>query len=126
MIYSTDKCPLCNGNLELHVDKNYPDDKEVNLRYQCSVLHKIRDVGNTANLDAPHYINYTYPDNFDIAVMLIDEFYLAHMARNKRTLVYENKLNMPCLFIYEIPLLDMDYTRPHAVASRLKRLVPFS
>lgn len=134
MIFSESNCPLCGKKLESKFVKSYAAGSQVSMFYSCSKLEIIRNFQNTAPIMESHYTNEVF-NAFQAAAyigklcrMIIPPFVIDHSTVNNLTSVWKNdgEKREPQKLIFRVPLLDMDYSRPHIVVSKLKVLVTFS
>ena len=135
MIFSEHNCPLCGQKLESKFIKltSAPADK-ISMFYSCPKLEIIRNFSNTAPVMESHYTNEVFNAFQEAAYigklcrMIIPPFVIDHSTVNNLTSVWKNdgEKREPQKLIFRVPLLDMDYSRPHIVVSKLKVLVTFS
>ena len=125
MIFSTDLCPLCSKKLQLEVVEVAQG--KVHFRYYCDVKESVRDDSNTATVSKSHYDNECFPKG-GLVTMIIPPFMIFHSQANNMTSVYDStRFPMsPNKLIFRTTLLDLDYSKPHLVTSKLKLLVTFS
>lgn len=124
MIFSSDKCPICNLQLDLEI-KEDKILKKVSFNYTCKTTELSRNDAHTAAIPKSHYESQFYQGE-DYSKMIFKDYLLAHFQSMGITRVFTNSTTKPNEFIFDIPLLDADYSQPHVICARLKRLVPFS
>lgn len=124
MIFSTDRCPLCNEKLEMDVETESVFNS-ITFIYSCKTKELRRNDSNTNVVAQTHYESKFYGDD-KYSRMIYPEFLVAHFSSINTTRIFTNSTTEPNKFIFQIPLLDVDYSQTHAVCARLKLLVPFS
>lgn len=124
MIFSTEKCPLCNGNLELSIIESSQPGK-VGFMYSCDTRVVVRNEADTHAVSVSHYENLCYSES-EMCFMVIPPFELMHWSSRQTTSVRKVSAHEVKKIIFETSLLDWDYSDPHAVMNRLKGLVIFS
>lgn len=128
MIFSTDRCPLCNEKLELEIrDLTTKTGAKCVFVYKCPKTDIVRNDSNTANVIKTHYQNESYTGG-QLCEMLIPPYSLFHSESNDLTAVYkhEAKRGKPKKLLFRTALLDLDYSKPQVVLNKLKLLVLFS
>ena len=124
MIFSTDRCPLCNNKLEMQVISSLPKGK-VAFLYYCEKREKIRNESDTGVAYSFHFEGRFFQGG-EISIMNIQGYQLQHSKFHNRTVVYRTSTVEPKKILFDCPLLDIDYTKPHIVTDKLKMLVTFS
>jgi hypothetical protein len=126
MIFSTDKCPLCDRKLRLEIQPVATN--KVAFHYYCEKRESICDDKGAQIIKAHHYTNDAYK-SAQLAVMLIGPFKLFHSESNNVTAIYDSQRREkgdPKKLIFQTKLLDLDYSQPHLVLDKLKLWVTFS
>lgn len=134
MIFSENYCPLCGKKLESKFVKLTSVSDKISMFYSCPTLEIIRNFSNTAPVMESHYTNEVFnafqeaANIGKLARMIIPPYVIDHSTVNHMTSVSINdgERRQPQKLIFRVPLLDMDYSRPHIVVSKLKVLVTFS
>jgi len=128
MIFSTDRCPLCNEKLDLEIrDLTTNTGTKIVFIYKCSKTDIVRNDSNTANVIKTHYQNESYKGK-QLCEMLIPPYTLFHSESSDMTGVYKTdpKRGKPKKLLFRTTLLDLDYSKPQVVIEKLKLLVLFS
>jgi len=126
MIFSTDRCPLCDKKLRLEIQPVATN--KVAFHYYCEKKEIVRNDTDTAAIAAAHYTNDDYKGG-QLATMLIGPFKLFHSELNKMTAVYDSQKYRKTAgekLIFRTKLLDLDYSQPQVVLAKLQLLVIFS
>lgn len=125
MIFSTDKCPLCNEKLDLEIRDVAPN--KVVFVYKCKKTDILRNDSNTANIIKSHYQNDSYGGG-QLCEMIFPPYTLFHSESNNMTGVYKTdpRRGKPKKLLFRTALLDIDYSKPQVVIEKLKLLVLFS
>lgn len=124
MIFSTDRCPLCNEKLDLEIRDVAPG--KVVFVYKCPKTDIVRNDSNTAWIHKTHYQNDSYKGG-QLCEMVISPYILFHSESNNLTGVYKaSHGRKPKKLLFRTTLLDLDYSKPQVVIGKLKLLVLFS
>jgi len=123
MIFSTDRCPLCNQKLKLEIIDG--SSGKVAFLYYCEKREITRNESNTSSVAVRHYENRSYQGG-ELSFMIIPPFELMHSQAKKLTSVRAASPYQPKKIIFEVPLLDLDYSKTHLVIDKIKLLTLFS
>lgn len=124
MIFSTDRCPLCNEKLDLEIRDIAPN--KVVFVYKCKKTDIVRNDSNSAWIHKSHYQNDSYKGG-QLCEMVIAPYVLFHSESNNLTGVYKSaQKGKPKKLLFRTALLDLDYSKPQNVVEKLKLLVLFS
>lgn len=125
MIFATEKCPLCGDKLIVKTITLSQD--QYMFTYHCEKREIVRNGSNTADVAEHHYYN-EWSGGYHAATMIILPYTIHHSEKNNMTGVYScgTRFRQPKKLIFRAPLLDIDYSQPHVVVSKLKVLVLFS
>ncbi len=121
MIFSTDLCPICSQKLQLEIVEG---NKSVLLKYACENKGIIRS-SPTIGRQMSHYTNDCF-SNGQVAMMIMPPFLLIHREAEGKTDVFSSEHFDHNKIIFKSKLLDLDYSQPHVVLTKLKLLVTFS
>jgi hypothetical protein len=125
MIFSTDKCPLCNLSLNLEIfDGNKG---KVWFKYSCTKTEDVYNSTARLRVKQSHYMNDCFQGG-SLVTMVIGQYEIFHSESNNMTSVCDAKkvANYSEKLIFRTKLLDLDYSQPHVVLDKLKLLVTFS
>jgi hypothetical protein len=127
MIFSTDRCPICNAKLELEIrELTTKQGGKVAFIYKCKKTEVVRNDSNTSNIARTHYQNDSYQGG-QLCQMIIPPYILFHSESNEMTGVYKmGGFYEDKKLLFRTGLLDLDWAQPHLVIDKLKLLVIFS
>lgn len=139
MIFSRENCPICGQKLKSEfIHLTGAPNSQTSIFYSCPKNEIVRNQFSTACIVESHYTNEVFDYYYDglygdkplgqLCRMIIPPYILDHSSRNHMTSVSINRheIREPQKLIFRIPLLDIDYSQPHIVVSKLKVLVTFS
>ncbi len=125
MIFSTDRCPLCNDKLQLEIHDG--NDGKVWFKYYCEKKESVYNSTAQLKVNQCHYLNSCFQGG-SLVTMVIGPYEIYHSESNNMTSVYDAKkvASFREKLIFRTKLLDLDYSQPHVVETKLKLLVTFS
>lgn len=121
MIVSTTLCPICHNYLNSYT----PPQRGTKKIYVCKTAMVINTDNENYSASTHHYRYFVMEAFEDSYVeMYLSNYLLVHLIDNNTTSVFKLE-NGVQNFLFDVPLLDADYTKTHIV-QRLKVLTTFS